>query len=226
MEFDTLDASLCQSLRATVKPAMPSALLVICEHCDSVYRRQVLKPGEVARCQRCGSVLYRRDRHDLDAMLALTLASLIVFLIANAYPIMRLDLAGIENDTTLWHAILTSYDSGVDAIAIAAAVCVFIFPLMQIGLFLYVLLPLRNGLRPKHFSGAMYALRLMRPWSMTEVFMLGILVSLVKLLATYTVVVGVSAWAFLALTMILTIIGSTDLHELWDLASNAREMGW
>lgn len=218
MEFDTLDASLCQSLRATVKPAMPSALLVICEHCDSVYRRQVLKPGEVARCQRCGSVLYRRERHDLDAMLALTLASLIVFLIANAYPIMRLDLAGIENDTTLWHAILTSYDSGVDAIAIAAAVCVFIFPLMQIGLFLYVLLPLRMGHVPRAFIGAMHALRQMQPWSMVEVFMLGTLVSVVKLSVVAEVTPETGFWGFVALACLLTALINFDLHLLWDRA--------
>ncbi|MGH8506404.1 MAG: paraquat-inducible protein A [Stenotrophobium sp.] len=197
---------------------MPSAPLVICEHCDSVYQRQVLKPGEAARCQRCGSVLYRHGRHDLDSMLALTLASLIVFLIANAYPIMRLDLAGIENDTTLWHAILTSYDSGVGAIAIAAAVCVFIFPLMQIGLFLYVLLPLRMGRVPRAFIGAMHALRQMQPWSMVEVFMLGTLVSVVKLSVVAEVTPETGFWGFVALACLLTALINFDLRLLWDRA--------
>lgn len=200
--------------------------LAICEECDAVHKRRPLPHGERAYCMRCGAQLYVAGKISVDRLLALTVGGLVIFLIANSTPILAIELGAEGTHTTLLGAIGYTSKGMLIPLAILAALTLFVFPLMQLLASLYVLLPLRNGLRPKHFSGAMYALRLMRPWSMTEVFMLGILVSLVKLLATYTVVVGVSAWAFLALTMILTIIGSTDLHELWDLASNAREMGW
>ena len=40
--------------------------LIVCEHCDSVYRRRALAPGEVARCARCAMPLYRASRLDAD----------------------------------------------------------------------------------------------------------------------------------------------------------------
>ncbi|MGF6637904.1 putative paraquat-inducible protein A [Paraburkholderia sp. MM5496-R1] len=50
--------------------------LVVCEHCDSVYRRRVLARREVARCEQCSAVLYRASQFDLDRWLALRAANI------------------------------------------------------------------------------------------------------------------------------------------------------
>jgi paraquat-inducible protein A len=50
--------------------------LTVCEHCDSVYRRRPLAPGETARCARCAAPLYRASRLDVDRWLALAAAGL------------------------------------------------------------------------------------------------------------------------------------------------------
>jgi paraquat-inducible protein A len=52
---------------------------------------------------------------------------------------------------------------------------------------------------------------------MTEVFMLGIVVALVKISHTFQVVPGVALFAFAALTILLTLIMSYDLRALWAL---------
>ncbi|MDR0441592.1 MAG: paraquat-inducible protein A, partial [Candidatus Accumulibacter sp.] len=57
--------------------------LIVCEHCDSVYRRRTLAAGETAQCVRCAAPLYRASRLDADRWLALTLAAAIAFVIAN-----------------------------------------------------------------------------------------------------------------------------------------------
>lgn len=192
------------------------ASLVICEYCDAVYARLPLQRGEVARCQQCGSELYRNSRADVDVMLALTLTSAIVFVIANSYPIVELNVQGLSSQATLWDTILFTLDSNVGAIAILAASSAFFFPLIQILLFAYVLIPLRAGRRPHALIGAMHALREMQPWSMVEVFMLGAVVSVVKLTAVATVIPQIGLWGFAALTLLLTILSSFDLHELWN----------
>ena len=54
------------------------------------------------------------------------------------------------------------------------------------------------------------------PWSMTEVFMLGVLVSLVKLAHMATIVPGFAMWAFFALIFLLPAAASVlDVHTLW-----------
>jgi paraquat-inducible protein A len=61
----------------------------------------------------------------------------------------------------------------------------------------------------------MRAIEFCRPWGMIEVFMLGVLVSLVKLSAMANVLPGVALWAFGALTMLLALVLSYDLRNLW-----------
>ncbi|MDR1709343.1 MAG: paraquat-inducible protein A, partial [Candidatus Accumulibacter sp.] len=78
--------------------------LIVCEYCDSVYRRRALGAGEVARCGRCGAGLYRAGALDVDGWLALTLAAAIAFVIANVCPVVRIGLQGAHNEATLWAA--------------------------------------------------------------------------------------------------------------------------
>jgi len=196
-------------------------VLAICEHCDAVYERRRLARGEAAYCLRCGAEVYRNRPLDVDTMLAITLASLIFFVIANTYPVMVMELGGTRADATLWDAILASYDAGVGVIAVVAAACIFFLPLSQILLFSYVLLPLRAGRVPRGFVVAMHAIRHMRPWSMVEVFMVGVLVSAVKLAEDADIAPGIGLWGFALLTILLTLLSTFDLHELWDLAAEA-----
>ena len=190
--------------------------LVICEYCDAVYDRTPLQRREKAHCPRCGSLLYRNTRTDTGVMLALTVASAIMFVIANCYPIVEINMSGLSNQATLWDTILFTLDTNVGAIAVLAAASAFFFPLIQILLFAYVLIPLRAGRKPPAFIGAMHALREMQPWSMVEVFMLGAVVSVVKLTAVAAVSAQIGLWGFAVLTLLLTVLNSFDLQELWD----------
>lgn len=198
---------------------MKPATLVICEHCDSVYRRAPLQRGQIARCAACGGELYRNRPVDFGAMLALAMAGLIVLLIANAYPLMRVELAGVSREATLWQIVLLTFDTRIGAIAVLSAVTIFFFPLLQILMYLYVLLPLQLGRVPPAFIGAMHALRQMQPWSMVEVFVLGALVSVVKLAGVATVTPEIGLWGFGILTILLTALDSFDLRELWNRAA-------
>jgi paraquat-inducible protein A len=195
------------------------ANLVICEYCDAVHTRSPLQRREIAHCQHCGSELYRHSHLDLGVMMALTVASTIMFVIANCYPIVALNMQGLSSQATLWETLLFTLDSNVGAIAVLAAGSAFFFPLIQILLFAYVLIPLRAGRRPAAFIGAMHALRQLRPWSMVEVFMLGAVVSVVKLTAVADVAPQIGLWGFAALTLLLTALSSFDLHELWECAA-------
>ncbi|WP_028081859.1 paraquat-inducible protein A [Solimonas soli] len=195
---------------------MRASSLVVCEHCDAVHERRRLAPRERALCVRCGAELYRAGGVDLYTMLALTLASLIVFVIANVYPIITLELQGVANRSTLWGAIHATWETGVGPVAVLAALTVFFFPLAQILMFGYVLFELLRGRAPRGFVDIMHALRLMRPWSMVEVFMLGTLVSVVKIAGLAQVTPEIGIFAFGVLTILLTTINSFDLRLLWD----------
>ena len=195
---------------------------IVCEYCDSVYARQALPPRAVARCQRCDATLYRSRTAQVDKMLAITVAAAIALAVAVTSPILSLSLKGSTRRSTVWDLIETSYDHGLFLAAVVVAMTLFLVPLLEIGLFLSILLPLSARRRPPHFVTTMHVLRLVRPWSMVEVFLLGVFVAVMKLSSLATVRPDAGVIGFLALTALLAALSTFDHRDLWDRADELR----
>ena len=203
--------------------------LIVCEECDAVHRRPVLAHAEIARCLRCGAELERDTGSRLERLLPLTLASHIMFVIANSFPIVQIELQGLTSDTTLFGAVMVLNGEGMSLVAMLVLATTILFPLMQMLVLLYLLLPFAHDVHDGHRPGVKILLRLMqivRPWGMVEVFLLGVLVALVKLSNMAAVVPGVALWAFGALTILLTVVVSFNPRYLWRiLVSERRNSG-
>jgi len=190
--------------------------LVACEHCDSVYRRCTLAAGEVARCRRCDAVLARANPLDVDRWLALTVTTAVVFLIANVCPIVRISLNGMHRQATLWEFAWALAQGSVAPLAMVAGLVMILVPLAQIVLLSWVLSYARVGRRAPGFARALRTLARLRPWSMVEVAIFGILVAIIKLVSLVEVTLGAGVWATAALMVLLTVIAHRDLSALWD----------
>ncbi|NGY04685.1 paraquat-inducible protein A [Solimonas terrae] len=203
---------------------MQASKFIVCEHCDVVYQRADLARKQTALCVRCGAELYRGPTMQLQTMLALVVTSLVVFVIANVYPLVAMDMHGVENHSTLLGAIGAAWNTGVGSIAVLAALTVFLFPLTQILLLGYLLGSLLILHRkPFGFIDIMHALRLMRPWSMVEVFLIGALVAVVKIAGMAEVHAEPGLYALGVLTFLLTVVNAFDLRLLWDARERLPE---
>jgi paraquat-inducible protein A len=189
---------------------------IVCEHCDSVYRRRSGRVGEVARCATCGALLYRGGRTDVDSWLALALAAAIAFAIANLAPVMRLSLQSLHNDATLWEAAQALDYGAAGPIAVPLALSIIVVPALQIALLAWTLAFARVRRRAPGFALALRLLVALRPWSMVEVGLLGILVAAIKLSSWMKVIPGVGLGAMAASMVLLTLITQRDLRTLWE----------
>ncbi|WP_222945348.1 paraquat-inducible protein A [Paraburkholderia sp. UCT2] len=190
--------------------------LVVCEHCDGVYHRRALATREVARCRQCSAVLYRASQLDIDRWLALTVAAAIVFVIANVCPVIRISLQGLHSETTLWQSAAALAHGAVAPIALATAMMIVVVPLLQIALLGWVLAFARAARRAPGFAWSMALLAMLRPWSIVEVGVLGMLVAIIKLSSFVQVAAGPGIWATATLMVLITIIASRDVHLLWE----------
>ena len=199
--------------------------LIVCEECDAVHRRPVLAHAEIARCLRCGAELERDTGSRLQRLLPLTVASLIMFVIANSFPIVQIELQGLTSDTTLFGAVMVLNGEGMSLVAMLVLSTTILFPLVQMLVLVYLLLPSAHDVHDVDRPGVKILLRLMqivRPWGMVEVFLLGVLVALVKLSNMATVLPGVALWAFGALTILLTVVVSFNPRYLWRILVSER----
>ncbi|WP_241074103.1 paraquat-inducible protein A [Achromobacter insuavis] len=194
--------------------------LIECEHCASIYRRHQLEPGETANCARCGTILWRYSGLSLSNWLALAIAALIIFGVANAYPVASMSVQGMVQQASLLDAIGITWRQEHYAVAVMTGLAGFVLPLLQLAVLLWVLGPLSRGVEPAAFRGAMRLLGLLRPWCMVPVFLLGVLVAVVKLAGMAAVSPGIGLIAFGILTIFLTMLGRLTPHVLWRYAES------
>jgi paraquat-inducible protein A len=202
---------------------MNDAPLIACHECDLLQHETALAKGATARCRRCGATLYRSPPASVDRALALTLAAIVMFAVANAFPIVGLSVNGTLVETTLFGAARVLYDDGVWPLAGLVFVTTLLMPLLDMAAVTYVLLPLRAGHIPRRPDFVLRVLRRVTPWGMIEVLILGMLVALVKLAAIATVVPGIAMLAFGAVMLLLASAAvAFDQHDIWARIDSVR----
>ena len=190
--------------------------LIACHACDGVHRIVPVPEGGKALCTRCGSLLYRNLPRSLDHSAALYLAAFVLFLLANTFPFVSLKYGDRVEQSLLVSGAFALQKAGMGELGVLILLTSVVFPLLTIGGMLYLLLPLRLGLRPRWMTQVWRMVRALNPWSLIGVFMLGLLVSVVKLQDLATIIPGVAFFAFVGLLVISTAAtASFDPAALW-----------
>ena len=189
---------------------------IACHDCDLIHRINPLPAKGTAICIRCGAVLHKHKPNSLDRTLAFAFAGLILFILANSFPFLGLKIGAQIRQTTLITGIEELYLQGMQVIAILVLLTTVLVPFTQLMCLFYILLPLKLGRLPKRLPWVLRFLQTIQPWGMMEVFMVGILVSVVKLAKMAKVIPGISLYSFLALIFVLTaMMVSLDSHLIW-----------
>lgn len=209
------------------QPAQDAALetgqmgLIACQHCDTLHAAVDIEPGGMALCTRCGYVLMRRSRFPLSFWQSMAGCALIVFAIANFFPLVHLTMLGKSLDANFIGALWLTWENGHFILAIMTGLVGFWFPLTQLCFLFWALGCLRRNRLPPDFRAAMRIYTLVRPWSMVPVLMLAIIVSIVKFAGLATLEPGPGVWAFAVLTFLMTALSRLDSVRLWQYAETA-----
>ena len=199
---------------------------IACHECDLLQREIPLPPGRVARCARCGAKLYRIENRSIDHTLALTLAAAVLFILANAFPIIGLQIQSTRNDTSLVNAVHTLWNQGMWPVAGLVFFTTFLAPAAVLAIMIHILLDLKRGRIPAGFTILMRLLQIFNPWGMVEVFIIGVIVALVKLTHYGTLIPGIALWSLAVLTLLMTATTSSfNVHDIWNRVHTAPRRG-
>lgn len=191
--------------------------LVACSDCDLLQHRMPLEHGQQARCPRCGALLYRHIEDVVNRTLALSLSALVLFAVANAFPFMEFKIAGLERTNYLVTGVMQLHEEGYSELAFIVAFTSILAPLAMISMLIYLTLPVRLGLRPPGTKQVLKFIEHIKPWSMMEVYMLGVIVAIIKLAQMADIELGLALWAFTALIVVLTAaIANFDEDVIWE----------
>ncbi len=200
--------------------ALAPETLIACHECDLLMRKPFLQDGESAECPRCGYELFRHRHRVVRRSLALVIAALLFYVPANFLPIMQLNLLGQTTEDTVWSGVVGLYDSGMQGIAVVVFLSSMAVPLLKLLCQLLVLLSIRLD------YGRGYGLLLyriyhhMREWGMLEVYLMGILVAIVKLMDLADLSLGLGLLCFIALLLVQVWLEVTmSPHQIWEALS-------
>jgi paraquat-inducible protein A len=200
--------------------------VIACHECDLLQREIELPPGRVARCARCGAKLYRIENRSIDHTLALTLAAAVLFILANTFPIIGLQIQSTRNDTSLVSAVHTLWIQGMWPVAGLVFFTTFLAPGAVLAIMIHILLALKLKRAPAGFTHIMRVLQNFNPWGMVEVFIIGVIVALVKLTHYGTLIPGIALWSLGALTLLMTATASSfNVHDIWERVHPAIRRG-
>jgi len=190
---------------------------IACHECDLLQQIPTLKDGEVAHCQRCGATLKRAHKNSLDTSLAFAITGLILFFVANLFPLVSLKALGVTQHGTLISATWALFDARMPFLGVLMLFTTILFPLFSLLGTIYVLLSVRmNNITPV-IAPLFRFLRSTDAWGMLEIFLLALIVAAVKLVDITEVLVGISLYAFMLLIITLAILTLTlNPDDVWD----------
>jgi paraquat-inducible protein A len=192
---------------------------IACKTCGLVHAIEPLRPGTSANCRRCGSRIIKRTSGSLHLTAAFSLAALILYVPANIFPILRLNMYGASSENTVWDGSVRLFTDGDYVVAVIVFLASILIPFLKLlGLFFLVA---TTKLRfPRWKIPRTWVYRFIDAagrWAMLDVFVMAVLVSLVKLQRLATIIPGKGLAAFAAV-VVCTIIASAsfDPQLIWE----------
>ncbi len=192
------------------------AFTLACPHCDQLIRVSPLRAAQQAHCPTCHCVVDKGPQQNNDTIVALSIAAIVFLLSALFYPFISFSNQGLNQTISLLDAakILIQFDSLLLGILLDLTIIALPFFLLS----LYI--PLHMGLlsiMPKHWGIILLKLiRHLRPWVMCEIFLIGVLISMIKIMAMADVAFGLSFWSFLAFVICYLYVSSkVNEAALW-----------
>ncbi len=200
-----------------------SQQLISCEECGLVVRIPDIEQGQKAQCPRCSHSLTRVNARPYQSVIAVSSACLIMLVLSISFPFMSFSVQGLSQEITLLHAarMLAEFKNVLLGILLLATVIAL--PAIYISLILFLhlkALKVRNhqATRQQQRMAKVLCRILFRiePWLMVDVFLIGVLVSLIKIASLADVGMGSSFWAFCVYTvLVVKCVSMVDKSWLW-----------
>lgn len=187
---------------------------MLCPQCDLMIRLEEVPANHKASCPRCRTTLMVHWKDPRHRPVGYAAAALFMLLVANLFPFINLQIAGIDRQIVLMQipsVMASEHYSGLATLFLLFVQAIPAF-CMLIILLLYTSLPLPVRLR-RWLARILFQLK---SWGMAEIFLVGVLVSFVKLMAYGEIGVGSSflAWCLFCLLQ-LRAFQCTDRRWIW-----------
>ena len=202
---------------------MKKYIHLCCHACDEIVRIKLPEREGRYKCPTCGHTLFKNYKNSIEKSYAISIASLILFIVANYFPILTFNVMGQTSSATFFTAIEYLYKDKDYIMTIAVLMTTIIVPFTFILLTLIVFGMLYHNKIHPIIVPMLRIIEDLKPWGMLDVFLVATLVSIVKLIKMGTIQFGYSFWAFASLVPLMAYANMIlDPHRVWEMIEDAN----
>jgi paraquat-inducible protein A len=170
-------------------------------------------PEALDRCPRCRARLHLREPNSLQRTLALVATASLLYIPANVLPIMTTEQLGRATDSTIIGGVVVLIHHGDYPIAAVIFIASVLVPLSKLFALGWLCWSVSRG-----------AAELVGKWSMTDVFVVAILVALIHLGGLLLITPGAAALAFGGVVIVTMLAAHAfDPRLIWDQLGDADD---
>ncbi|PJG83108.1 paraquat-inducible protein A [Caviibacterium pharyngocola] len=192
----------------------------LCTECQYTFPLPFIGKRGEARCPRCYSALETSDSVKLQRTWATLIAGIIMIIPANLLPMSIVYVNGAPTADTLMSGVITFMDMGSYFVAFVVFMASIFIPISKILIMLYLLICVHFKLHHsiKHQMKLLHIVHFVGRWSMLDLFVLALMMSLVTRGQIIDFSVGPAAFYFGA-AVFLTMISTSqfDSRLLWKI---------
>lgn len=189
--------------------------LIICHECTNHVKVPPLAHRQKASCPRCGAVLTRQNNAAIERMLAFGIAALVLLIMSLCFKFLGFAANGQSQSIDIISGLTVLVEQDYVFLAIIQLLSIVVLPAIVLLALLAVLIPLHLGKKPLLGGALVKLIYALLPWSMAEIFLIGVLVSLIKISSLADVTMGPSFYSYIGFTICLTItLVHLDKHSI------------
>jgi paraquat-inducible protein A len=198
---------------STMNAAARQQGLIGCHFCGATLL------GDVKHCYRCGHSVHSRRPKSINTTVALLMASLVMYIPANIFPIMQTTFLGSTEPSTIMGGVLLLWSLESYPVALIILFASVVIPLAKVLALSWLCWQsyFPSGRQTEQKIKLYRITELVGRWSMIDVFVVAILTSLVQMGNFMSILPGPAVLSFTAVIVLTMLAAMTfDPRLLWD----------
>lgn len=198
--------------------------LLSCHNCSLLSKAGSGQHADLI-CPRCDAVLHKRKPNSIARTWAFVIAAFICYIPANLLPMTVVTSLGNVQSDTIMSGVIYFMQHGEWPIGLVILIASVVVPLTKLFILIYLLISVqrKSQWRPAERARLYRVTEAIGRWSMTDIYVVTVMVALVHLGNLATIEAGVGA-IFFGAVVVLTIIAALtfDPREIWDNMESSK----
>ena len=192
--------------------------IIICPECDLLLPEIESPTGYSVSCPRCGKRLSKRKKNSVVRTFVLSMTGLLLYLPAVLLPLMTFKSLGFSDSANVIESIVNFYINDYYFVSLMVFLSALIFPLLLLTMIFVISFHLLREHYPSYLRTLFRNYLHLEEWAMIEVYLLGIMITIIKMVDSSEIVYQPGIFCFVSLVLLSLATSTTiDKEHFWRL---------